>query len=54
MKICPGCDGHKIRYQLEAQFGGDHLSARDWLRMGRPLAMKVTCGTCNGTGKVPE
>lgn len=49
-KTCPGCEGEKIRYQLESD---DHLTRREWEEMGKPWsAMKVKCPTCNGTGKV--
>jgi hypothetical protein len=53
-KTCPGREGEKVLYQLPAHLGGDHLNKRQWIAMGKPWdAWKVSCGTCNGTGKVP-
>lgn len=51
-KTCPGCSGNKVRYQLPAQLGGDHLSQTEWEAAGKPFSQKIKCGTCNGTGKV--
>lgn len=49
-KSCPGCGGTGIRYQIEAQLGGDLLKEKP---IGT-LSMQVTCPTCGGSGQVPE